>query len=299
MKRNVLALLILIGSAASALPAHSAREHTPPGSFLPYRAATVRELAGQISGNAKIKARYARHFRTSGDEVVKRLGSGLKLVQLQHARRVQSWYVGKNGRTYKKTKLFPKGTLVFATSDGRPVLSWSCGNPLRASLPGRGASTSAKGKTKGSAPSVAGVGKQDISAGAEVQTQEPEMKIMAQPVEIVSAPPMIATPDLLTEPEPSEAPAEQAPPAEPVVMAAGPAPPAVPVIVTNPAGPGFGWLGGLAGLFGGLALAGGGSSVNATPTPPEPPAVPEPGSLIALGVGLSMAAAVSRRRRAR
>ena len=135
MKRVPTALLIATSLVLAAASATMASERTPPGSFLNYRATSVEQLMGEVAKNAAVRVRFARHFGVSPDELSKYFAENLDLVSLKSPLRTKTWFVGKGGRIYSKTKLYPKGTLVFTTKDGKPLLAWSCGNPLSANLP--------------------------------------------------------------------------------------------------------------------------------------------------------------------
>ena len=134
MKRVPIALLAVMFVLAIASAAIAA-ERTPAGSFVKFRATSVTQLANQVANDTTARVRYAQHFGVSPDEVGKYFTENLKLTTLKAPMKVQTWYVGRQGRIYKKTKLYPKGTPVFASNDGKPLLAWSCGNPLSASLP--------------------------------------------------------------------------------------------------------------------------------------------------------------------
>ena len=135
MKRVPTALLIVTSFVLAATSAAVASERTPPGSFLRDRATSIEQLSGQVAKNAAVRVRYARHFGVSPDELGQYFSENLELVTLKAALKTSTWFVGKGGKVYRKTKLYPKGTMVFATKDGKPLLVLSCGNPLRANLP--------------------------------------------------------------------------------------------------------------------------------------------------------------------
>lgn len=156
----LLAVMFVLAIASAALAA----ERTPPGSFLKFRATSVDQLASQVAQNTAARVRYAQHFGVSPDGVAKYFAENLKLTTLKSPLKAQTWYVGRQGGIYKRTKVYPKGTLVFASADGKPVLAWSCGNPLSASLPP---------KSK-EAPVVASSG-------------PVETKVMANPIETITA----------------------------------------------------------------------------------------------------------------
>jgi hypothetical protein len=124
------ATLAVIGA-----PVQSARKTTPPGSFIRQRANTVSELASVVERDPLARARYAKHFGRSADTVVNFIKNQLRLTTVKARTKTYCWYVGKNGQIRRKVKVLPAGALVFATKDGKPIIAWSCGNPLTSALP--------------------------------------------------------------------------------------------------------------------------------------------------------------------
>lgn len=249
----ILTVLILTGAnCAIAL----ALERTPPGSYLIYRATSVAELRSQVANNPVVRSRYSKHFGLSPAELDKYLADNVTLVALKQPLRTQCWYIDKSGKTSVKTKLLPRGTMVFATKAGVPLLSWSCGNPLKPELPQKVA----------------------MKPLLEIKPPEPavETKVLANPIEtistaVVTAPPATEITSIL----PLEAP--------PVLESiAAPAVSMPPIITSSRGGGGgllglLGGLGALAGALGGGGGGGGGGGV-----------IPEPSSFIALGSCLAL-----------
>ncbi len=123
--------LILIVPASVA----DAAERTPPGSYLVYRATSIAQLRQQLATNKVVQARYSKHFGVTPQQLDKFFAEHLQLVALDSPQTVETWYIDRRGRATTKKKLLPAGTMVFATKMGEPVLTWSCGNPLRTDLP--------------------------------------------------------------------------------------------------------------------------------------------------------------------
>lgn len=143
-------------------------ERTPPGSYLVYRATTIGQLRQQLATNKTVQARYSKHFGLSPQELDAFIANHMQLISLKSPLLVETWYISRNGHPVTRKKLLPTGTMVFATMDGEPVLSWSCGNPLRADLP--------------------------HEVKAETDTVDVQTKVLAAPVEtitsaVVTAPP--------------------------------------------------------------------------------------------------------------
>lgn len=239
----VVSALLAVGAPRGA----SAAERTPPGSYLIYRATTVGELRNQVAKNVVVRSRYTRHFGVSTAQLDSFLANNLSLVSLREPLRTKCWYIDRAGRQSVKTKLLPRGTMVFATPSGQPVLSWSCGNPLRADLP--------VGTVKSSRETTA------------KPAAEPEVKVLPNPMETISTA-VVAAP-----PAPLAASALPVAAAPVLASAAAPAVSMPPVLSTSS----FGGIE-LLGLLGGAAFAVRGGD---HPSPP-PAVVPEPSGLAAI-----------------
>jgi hypothetical protein len=252
---TIVTILALTGAYCA--PALAA-ERTPPGSYLIYRVTTVGELRSQVANSALVRSRYSHHFGVSAEDLDKYFGANLTLVALKQPLRVQCWYIDKAGNTSVKSKLLPRGTMVFAAKSGEPLLSWSCGNPLSAELPTKVAMKPLL-EVKATPPTV-------------------ETKVLANPVETISTAVVTAPPATeLTSVLPIESP--------PVLTSiAAPAVSMPPVILSNGGGGGAGLLGALGGL-GALAagLGGGGGGGGGVGT-----VIPEPSSLTTLASCLAM-----------
>ena len=304
MNRATIAALLLgvmtMPAAQSATPRRPQR--TPPGSFLRYRALSVSELAHQISTDRAVRLKYARHFHVTPDRIVAALTSGLRLVSLTRPLRTRSWYVGTSGAIHVKTKLLPKGTPVFVSSDGRPLLAWSCGNPLRPGSTWRSAGSNAQAGALPEAltPPKA---KKAKAAGAPVASTDVETKVLAGPVETVMSAALAAAPGFVSDATPAATaptnPSVANTPPDTAIPSAGGAAPAIVPAMSSGLG-GLGAIGGLAALLGSLSASHQDShnpSVQPIVSPIAP--VPDPNGLLVLGTGLSAALGSSGMRRLR
>lgn len=275
MKRMFAVLLMVCALCVLMTSPIWAAWKAPAGSFLNNRVATVADLTKQISTDATVRMRYANHFKVAPDEVASRI-SELKLVPLTSQLKTTTWYIAKDGKSYKKSRVLPKGTMVFATKDNKPVLLWSCGNPLTTKL-------------DAPKPVVKTASKTDVITKPEFEdpiaalpadpVEAVETKVLANPAETIAAAAITAMPAAITE-------AVVAEPVAAIPVITTPAMAALPPVVS--AGRSLGWLGALGGVLGGVALAGGGGGGTNV-------VVPEPSSLIAIMTGLSALGILKRR----
>jgi hypothetical protein len=89
-------------------------------------------LISQIDNDPTILARYVHAFHLTPD-TIERSFSDLKLVRLPEDRICQVHYVHPGEQVGYRIRRIRKGTAVWVSKDGTPVLAWVCGNPLRTS----------------------------------------------------------------------------------------------------------------------------------------------------------------------
>ncbi len=236
-----LALVVVLASVAYA-------ERTPPGSFVKYRVSTVKALAQQIRTDSVARKRFAQHFKIPEALVADRFEKTLQMVTIKKPMRTTMWYVAKNSSVQKKTKLLPKGTVVFADKGGKPILAWSCANPMTPRL------NAPKGTNK------------------VVSTPPDEDEIVKPFTETVTGTAITSTPEVIS---PVAAPALGAPALDAVTLPAIAAPPVL------ESSSGIGALGALAAAGSLVGFSGHGDSV---PTPP----VPEPSAAMVLSMGMAL-----------
>ncbi len=255
---TLMCLSLIIGTATSVMAA----EKTPPGSFLVYRASSTSQLIDQVKNNPTVAKRYARHFGKSQSELAGYFEKNLEVLTLDRPYKVKSYYIGRSGKVYTKTKLLPKGSVVFATPNDGPVLSWSCGNPLTSAL-AKNADKPVT-KTKGSTEQI-----------------PPETKTLPIAPETIAAAAVTAPPGFVTEIAPALA--------VPQTLGAIAFPPiAVPPLLSA-SNPAF-----LLPLLGVPFLA---PTPEPDPDPDPDPVVPEAGStLLALSAVAPLGIAAARRR---
>lgn len=125
---------IFIGGSVIARQKHY--EPTGPDSFLNYQVDSTDELVQALREDPKLRKRYAKHFGIPESEVVDWVKRALVPTRLTADRKVNVYGVTKTGRIYPVRTTLKKGTKVWATRSGVPVLKWACANPLTREMPG-------------------------------------------------------------------------------------------------------------------------------------------------------------------
>lgn len=119
------------------------RQPTPrllPRSFLVKPVWSVRELVEQIRKEPKVARRYERHFGIDAEWLADYFEKNLKLKPLSKSGTYLMYYYDeKKDKIGVRRSRLRKGSFVFVTADGTPVLFHLCGNPLTSSLPIRAA----------------------------------------------------------------------------------------------------------------------------------------------------------------
>jgi hypothetical protein len=222
----------------------------PPASFLNYHVSTAKGLSEEVATDVVVRARLARHFGMSQGAVVSYVRENLIEGRLTAAQagRYRVACITPSGREYFILERLPAGTPVFLLArTGKPILRLACGNPLVSSLPPVPAPVKPKVKA------AALVTSQTARPVPIVVTPAVEPTVTVQPA--VMSTPIVAVPTTV-----KVAGATQ------VLSRGGSA--FVPVA-----------LGGAA-----IGLLSHGHS-NSPPPPPGPPtAVPEPSTLLLLGI---------------
>lgn len=255
---------ILLATAAFVAAKSSAAVRMEHNAFLRRPVFSPRELVQELNADAKVGARYEKHFKMSRD-TIRRFFRTLTLVPLSATRKYLVFNVDRKLVVRKRLLTLHKGTLVFADKKGRPVLKRSCGNPMVAYIPAIGVVSSTFAPT--SAPEQ-----------AETSTEP-------------SPPTMAATGAPLGD-EPAAAPAPSPEVAIPVATVAAVAP----AVAAAGAGISATTVVGALATAGGLVSVAGSSSNTKAPVKPGPKPVPEPLPVTALGAGLLLRRRFRRRR---
>ena len=109
----------------------------PPNSFLTQHAESVPQLSRQVASNPVVRLRLARHFHLSSPSVLHYIQKNLVVKTLTTDSNISVYCLSATGHEYVVHSYMPAGTHVFALrTTGEPILKFSSGNPLVASLPG-------------------------------------------------------------------------------------------------------------------------------------------------------------------
>ncbi len=106
----------------------------------PFNRVQAKDTAGFVwllQRNAALRQRYARHFKIPEGEVVSFVRNALVLSTMQEDTNMTTFGITKSGMIYPVKTRLKKGTKVWATREGVPVLKWNCSNPLEWELPGQ------------------------------------------------------------------------------------------------------------------------------------------------------------------
>jgi len=139
------ALFCATGQYASARDGHTrhgvavhrqqASHPTATGSFLGTMVYTAPDLIDQLETHPAIAARYARHYHTTPENIIRYMRANLVESYMPRTQVFTTYWVRGNGKIRTGSERLTKGTRVFALRNGQPVLKWACGNPLTAGLP--------------------------------------------------------------------------------------------------------------------------------------------------------------------
>ena len=237
----------------------------PPASFLDYHVSTGRALSEQVAQDVVVRARLARHFHMTEEDVVAYVRDNLVEGRLSAAQagRYKIACIAPSGQEYYITERLPAGTPVFLLAGtDKPVLRLACGNPLVSSLP----MILAKNK-----PRI----KHDEAAMVASQTSIPGPVLVSDP----KAPTVLALAPTSFTSDPSFA-GEDFSSLGPMVSVGG-----FEQVLTQGAARGLGFIPATIGAVSVIALAG---SHGGSKDPPNISEAPEPNAGIVIGIGMAM-----------
>lgn len=96
---------------------------------------TTDELVEALKTNKVFRQNIAHHFHLPEERVVAFVQDALVPMELPADTKVTNYGVTRTGYIYGKKMVLKKGTRIWATRSGDPVLKWICSNPLIARAP--------------------------------------------------------------------------------------------------------------------------------------------------------------------
>jgi hypothetical protein len=136
IKADIIRAIALIAASACVYgPAAGAgRIHMPPGSFLPLPARSRNEVLQQVTRNSALARRYAHAFHTTPAAIIRTFGR-MHLIKLRQDLVGPILYVHPGERIGMRIRRLRKGTNIFVSPEGTPILVQICGNPLNSRVP--------------------------------------------------------------------------------------------------------------------------------------------------------------------
>lgn len=274
MKKIVIAVWTIAALGwASANSSKPIPGHTDPHSFIAKNVSSPAGLAQHIKSDPRVARRYEKHYGIDAQWLAEYISKNLRATTLQRAETFTVYHVKEDGKVYPKRIQFKKGTAVFSTVKGNPVMKVSCGNPLSTSLPLAPAPIAPLTEIT-SAPKFEPTVTTDVPAETE---PEPIKEVLTSAPTVPALPsldvPRIEFPAAANTPV-TDAPVTEAPP---VVAPLPPSIPTVPLDTPIIAQPGS-W----SPLLPIGLIIGGAIAINDKPDP-----VPEPASIATIGLGLA------------
>lgn len=96
---------------------------------------TTDALVETLKTDKTFRVNLARHFGIPEERLIEFVQDALVPQVLDRETRVLNYGVTKAGKIYGKTITLKKGTQVWATREGKPILKWDCSNPLLPKAP--------------------------------------------------------------------------------------------------------------------------------------------------------------------
>ncbi len=258
--------------ATGGVSAQEHRLHPGRDAFSKIQVDSTDELVGMLRRNPALRRNYARHFGIPESRVVQFVKEALVPYTLPKDRSVQTYGLTKTGSIYPVQVRLKKGTRVWATRSGTPVLKWLCSNPVTTKLPGTDLKRAAVAPVD-KAPSAVRV----ASLGPTIP-DEPDGDLLPAPATPEAPPVLVADVPEVVAPETLVGDASAAAPA--IAFPSGSSGGRVPILP-------------LAGLVGYVAATSGGGGSSLTPVN----AVPEPGAVALMAIGGLLGLPLLRRRR--
>ncbi len=136
MRKALILSAVLLTVASSAIMAAD----TLGRSFLNAPVGSVEQLSQQVANDAVVAARYAKHFHTSRSAVAEYFTENLAVGMLTQDVECTVYSISDKTGVVSCKMVLGKGTPVFLSADGRPMLVLATGNPLTSAMPVAGIS---------------------------------------------------------------------------------------------------------------------------------------------------------------
>ena len=127
---RLLSALAALAAVAAAGPVAAASHRMPSGAFLRTPARTTGALRQAVRTDPIVRSRYLKRFGVARPQDLNALFARLRIGRLRTDRILRVYYTRPGGRQGFKIRRVRRGTLVFQTAEGRPLLVQVCGNPL-------------------------------------------------------------------------------------------------------------------------------------------------------------------------
>lgn len=98
-------------------------------------ALTTEALLEALKTNRTFRTNLSRHFGIPEERTIEFVQDALVPQVLDRDTRVMNYGVTKAGKIYGKQTTLRKGTRIWGTRDGKPILKWDCSNPLLPKAP--------------------------------------------------------------------------------------------------------------------------------------------------------------------
>jgi PEP-CTERM motif len=178
--------------------------------FLDEPVLTTDALVESLKTNKIFRRNIAKHFGLAEERVVEFVQDALVPYILPSDMPVQNYGVTKGGLIYSKKMSLKKGTRVWATRDGSPILKWICSNPLLPKapvLPKKPTPTTVSRSVQPSGLMQVASNIQEPGGLSAIDGGELGFETPSTPIKIARIPDPVKPTNTIVEPKPNPAPA--------------------------------------------------------------------------------------------